>query len=347
MKFKRILSAVLAAVLAVVLCFGGYLLYRFNCDKSNAVSSYEEVYSQPQAVLDVDESGVFTILKINDTHFFNGTSDSDLQTLSELEIILSNAEYGLIIVDGDLVEGFNLSTSYDKFGAISKFAALIEKYNTPWTFAPGNNDGEIDGNNESLIAYMLQYNHFICGNSKDIDGAVQFFIDLAYDNEIVHSIAVMDSGMRNPKAIGSYEHIKENQINWLLNGINERKVKTSVFFHMPTPAFQSAYDNGEPYGGFTMYNAYSYNDIPKNELFDNMTADNEYISLISCAHQHSNNMCSFYNGRYYQLSSVSGYSASHQDFIIPSYTLTAINVLEDDTKSMYTFNQVTENDWRE
>ena len=74
---------------------------------------------------------------------------------------------------------------------------------------------------------------------------------------------------------------------------------------MPTTAFQTAYDNGEAYEGFDMYNTYPYDEIKNDDVFDNVIKDNEYITLISCGHQHSNNKCSFYNGRYYQLSSVS------------------------------------------
>jgi hypothetical protein len=340
-KIFKIVSIILAIILAFVLCFGGYLLYRFNCDKSNATNSYSDIYSQEQITLDVADDGIFSILKINDTHFFNGTCEDDKKTLDSIKSILDTTPCDLIIIDGDLVEGFNLKASYDKFQAIDLFAQLIESYNIPWTFAPGNNDGEIDGDNEDIIAFMMQYDNFIYGNEEGIDGSMQFFINLNYQDNLVHSIAIMDSGMRKPKAIGSYQPISENQIQWLIDGVNERQVKTSVFFHMETNAFQTAYDNGEAYDGFTMYNTYAYDNIKGDELFDNMTADNEYISLISCAHQHSNNMCSYYNGRYYQLSSAGGYSAGRQDFITPSCTLTTINVNENDTQNMYTFKQIT------
>ena len=77
------------------------------------------------------------------------------------------------------------------------------------------------------------------------------------------------------------------------------------------------------------------------------------LSLLSCSHRHGNNMCSFYNGRYYQFSSVSGYNGRYYQFssvsgynagrpseIIPSCTLTTIDVNAEDTKSMYSFEQI-------
>lgn len=339
-KVWKIIISIAAVVLAAVIAFGGYLGWRLYGSKPKTQNSYQEIYLQDSASLAVDESGIFRVMKINDTHFFNGTCDKDEKTLSDLRAILDNTPCDLIIVNGDLAEGFNLDASFDKYQAIRLFAELIEEYNIPWTFAPGNNDGEIDGENEDVIAFMMQYDHFLFGNEEDIDGAMQFFIDLKQGETTVHTIAVMDSLARKPKATGRYDYIKESQVNWLIKGVNSRQVSASVFFHMPTPDFQKAFDNGEPYSGFAMYNTYPYDGIENNTLFDEMIADNEYISLISCAHQHSNNMCSFYNGRYYQLSSVSGYSAGYDDFIEPSVTLTEINVFAENAKEMYFFEQI-------
>lgn len=340
-KIKKVILSVIALIAAAALLFGGYIIYRFNCNKSDSDFSYDSVFSDHQISLNVNDNGEFRILKINDTHFFNGICDNDVKTLNGIQSVLETTACDLIIVDGDLVEGFNLKSAYNKYQAIDIFADLIEKYNTPWTFAPGNNDGEIDGSNEDVIAHLMQYDNFIYGNSKNISGDMQFFIDLNYQNELVHSVAVMDSGARKPKAIGGYDYIKQSQIDWLLDGINSRNVKTSVFFHMPTVDFQSAYDGGEVYDGFAMYNTYPYDGIEENRLFAESISGNENITLLSAAHQHSNNMCSFYDGRYYQLSSCSGYGAGHHDFITPCCTLTTIDVNDDNTQTMYSFEELT------
>ena len=336
----RVISVILIVALAAAGSFGGYLIYRFNCNKSNAVNSYEAVYDAQQVKLTTDSNGIFKVLKINDTHFFDGVCENDRHTFDDLKVILDKTPCDLIVVAGDLVEGFNLKPTYDKFGAIDSFASLIEEYNTPWTFAPGNNDFEIDGSNEDIIAFMMQYGNFVYGNARDIDGSMQFMIDVYNNDNLVHSIAVMDSGARKPKAIGSYQPITENQADWLNKSVRDRGVNTSVFFHMPTNAFQQAYDNGTAYDGFDMYNTYPYDEIKYDDVFDNVIKDNKYITLISCAHQHSNNMCSFYDGRYYQLSSVSGYSAGRNDYIYPSCTLTAINTLDNNVQTMYSFEQI-------
>ncbi|MGN0526344.1 MAG: metallophosphoesterase family protein [Acutalibacteraceae bacterium] len=336
----KVIAVIVAVVLIVAGTVGGYTLYRLNCNKSNTDNKYEDVYNAEQVKLSTNDDGVFKILKINDTHFFDGVCENDKRTLDGLKTVLDKTPCDLIVVNGDLVDGFNLNTSYDKFGAIDLFATLIEEYKTPWTFAPGNNDGEIDGSNEDVIAFMMQYEHFVYGNSAGNTGSMQFVIDVYNNDELVHAVAIMDSGARSPKAIGAYQPISEEQSIWLNEEINKRAVKTSVFFHMPTTAFQSAYDEGIAYEGFDMYNTFPYDDIKDDAVFDNVTVNNKYISLISCGHQHSNNMCSFYNGRYYQLSSVSGYSAMRNSFIYPSCTLTAINTLDGNSQTMYFFEQI-------
>lgn len=344
MNKKRIIKIVVIVLCIALFCggaFGGYVLYRFNFNAPKDLqNSYEEIYDKEQIAYDVGDDGEFVVLKINDTHFYNGTCENDAKTLSDLKAILDKTPCDFIVVNGDMVDGFNLNTDYDKYGATKLLAELIENHNTPWTFCPGNNDSEIDGENEDLIAFMMQYKNFVCGNEENIGGDMQFFVDLEYNGKLVHSLAFMDSHARTIKAIGKYDYIKESQINWLLGEIGDRQVKTSVFFHMNTPAFKEAYENGEAYDAFPSSCEYALDSITENKLFDEMTADNEYISLISIGHIHSNNMSYFYNDRYYQLSSVSGYNASHPEDLKPSCTLTVIDVTEGNTKDMYHFEKV-------
>jgi len=331
-KFKCIASIISVFLLSLSLIGCSHNTYELK-------NSYDEIYNSKSVSLDITASNEFKILKINDTHFINGTCSKDKKTLDELKTVLNKTPCDLIIVDGDLVEGYSSKLSYNKYQAVSDFAALIERCNVPWTFAPGNNDGQRDGSNQDLIAFMLQYKNFIAGNEKGIDGAMQFFIDLKQNDKLVHSIAVLDSNSLDDK--GEYDYIKENQIDWLLNGINERKVNTSVFFHMPTPAFEEAYKEGSAYNGFPFSDEYSVSDIKKNSLFDEKTEKNEYITLLSTAHVHSDNIAYFYNNRYYQLSSLGGYGAAGSKNTAPSFTLTVINVNEQDIDKMYTFEKIS------
>ncbi len=338
-KKKKIIISAVSVILVIAIAVGVSLGLLNKAKTPDIQNSYDEIYTQENVSFDVSQDGEFSILKINDTHLINGTCKNDVNTLSDLKSILDKTPCDLIIVNGDLVDGYNAKITYNKYKATAAFCELLESYDTPWTFAPGNNDGQQDGSNEDLIAYMMQYPNFICGNEEGIDGSMQFFIDLTQNGSTVHSIAVMDSLSLNNS--GSYDYIKESQINWLLDEIDARKVKTSVFFHMPTPAFKTAYENGVPYENFPFSDEYAVDDIKENQLFDSMTQDNEYITLISTAHVHSDNIAYYYNNRYYQLSSLGGYNAAGSNNTKPSCTLTTINVNETDTQKMYTFEKIS------
>ena len=333
MKLFMQLIAVLS-VFAVCLGFAG-------CKKTENDSphSYDEVYTVGDAALDVNADGAFTILKLNDTHLFNGTNADDLRTLADIRAVLEKTPCDLIVIAGDMVEGKSIKHGYDKYGAAGLLGALLEEFNTPWTFAPGNNDGERGGTKQELIAFMMQYPHFLYGNARDITGTMQFFIDLKKDGETVHAVAIIDSLERNSK--GKYDFMKTDQIAWLVAGANERAVPTSVFFHMPTPAFKAAYENGEAFPGFPFGDEYPVDNIEGNRLFDDMTADCAYITLLSCAHVHSDNMAYLYGGRWYQLSSLGGYGAIGSDNYAPSYTVTVIDTNAVAVRDMYTFSKVS------
>ncbi len=339
-KTKKIVVSVISIVIVVVIGTLGYFAFRFFGNTLESEHIYDEIYSAGQIKVNADENGIYRVLKINDTHFYNGTCENDVKTLNDIKVILDKTPCVFIVADGDIVDGFNLSLDYDKEQALRLFADLVDNYGIMWTFLPGNNDGEIDGENEDIIAYLMNYDNFVYGNQKDIDGDMQFFVDIENNGKLVHSLAFMDSNARTIKAIGKYDHIKESQINWLLDGVSSRKVKTSVFFHMNTPEFKIAFEDGEQYGDFPKECVFSLDSIAENSLFDEKTRDNPYISLLSIGHIHSNNMASFYNNRYYQLSSISGYNAGYTDNVSPTCTLTIIDTTKTDVKEVYHFEKV-------
>ena len=97
-KTKPIVKAIaiiLVIVLVTVGSFGGYLLYRFNCNKSNSTNSYDTVYNAQQVKLSTDNNGVFKVLKINDTHLFDGVCEDYKHTLDDLKVILDKKVFAM------------------------------------------------------------------------------------------------------------------------------------------------------------------------------------------------------------------------------------------------------------
>lgn len=331
---KYISILLLAALLAACL----FALVACKDKEFTSEHSYSEVYARGEVTLEAD-SAAFRILKINDTHLISGSTRKDKKTLAELKTVLDGTQFDMIILDGDIFEGYNAKLSFDKPAAAKIVGDLIDGYGKPWTFAPGNNDGQRGGSNEDIIAFWLGYGHFLAGNTEGINGAMQFFIDINYEGRPAHSIAIMDS--LSLDADDNYDYIKRDQIEALIAGIRERSTLVSIFFHMPTPAFKKAYTEGEPYGNFPFSDEYPVDDIPGNALFDELTCNINNIGLISVGHVHSNNMAYYYNNRYYQLSSLGGYGAVGANKTSPSYTMTTVDLTATDSRAAYVFEKLS------
>lgn len=327
---KKYLSLLLAVIMAFAL---------FGCSaKPEMKNDYQEVYTKTQDsaeffTYDVGDDGVFEILKFNDTHFINGTCDDDKKTLNGIETALKTEKYDLVVVDGDLIEGYNKKISFNKYKALDAFAALMEKYGANWAYVPGNNDGQKDGTNEEIIAYLLQYPHFICANEEKLTGSSQYFIELTKDGKTVHQLAFLDSLSLDENK--KYDYIKEDQIDWLINRIEEKGVYTSVFFHMPTPEFKTAIENGTAYDGYPFSDEYAVDDVKGNSLFDSKTAGCDLISMVSVGHVHSDDVAYFHNSRWYHLSRMSGYGAVGSKNRTPGYSRISINTNEKSAQKLY------------
>lgn len=334
-KFKKYISLLLLAAL-IAACF--FVLAACNDKEFVLEHSYSEVYARGDATVEASSSA-YRILKINDTHLISDSTRKDKKTLDELKTVLDRTEFDLIILDGDIFEGYSAKLSFDKPAAAKAVGDLIDGYGKPWTFAPGNNDGQRGGSNEVVIAYWLGYENFLAGNKEGINGAMQFFIDIKYEGRLKHSVAIMDS--LSLDADDEYDYIKRDQIEALIAGIAERETLVSIFFHMPTPAFKTAYTEGEAYLNFPFSDEYPVDDIPANALFDEMTAGIKNIGLISVGHVHSDNIAYYYNNRYYQLSSLGGYGAVGSNKTSPSYTLTTVDLTATDSRAAYVFEKLS------
>lgn len=297
---------------------------------------YEKSYETPSVKIETNSEN-FKVLKISDTHLINGKTKSDIKTLENIKSVLGKNKYDLIILNGDLVEGFNMNFSYNKYKAIDSFAAIVEEYEIIWTFVPGNNDREMQGDNKKMISYLMQFEHFIIGNSVAVDGDVNFVINIERDSEIAHTIILLDSHSRRFPVIGDYDYIKESKIDFVRKIAENHETYISIFFHMPTEMFEKAFYEGTLLSNFPQSAPYPFHQVKNSGLFDEGIATYSNISLISSSHIHSNNMLSFYNGRYYELNSASGFGAERNDNIKPTVTEININLSVSAIENLYDF----------
>lgn len=337
-KRRHIILGITASLLVLCIFFIAAVLVKVNYIPIKIENIYDRVYESPSISIQADNEE-FKILKISDTHLINGKTKNDLKTLEKIEVSLSNNKFDLVILNGDIVDGFNLNFSFNKYSAIDSLATILEKYSVSWTFVPGNNDGEMQGDNKKMIAYLMQYEHFIVGNTREVDGDVNFVIDIESNGVVVHSLILLDSHSRKFPVIGTYDHIKQSQIDYVKKISESRSAFVSIFFHMPTARFEKAYNDGILIADYNQNVSKPLGHIKNSELFDNGIADCSNITLISCSHIHSNKMLAFYDNRYYELNSASGYGADRNKNIKTVVTEIAINLLSTSVEEAYSFNQ--------
>lgn len=191
-KIRQIVLYVLACLLVMSIVFVIVVCVKINYIPIKLDNIYDNVYAAPSVSIETNNEN-FKVLKISDTHLINGKTKNDLKTLEHIKEVLNKNKYDLVILNGDFVDGFNMNFSFNKYTAIDSFAAIVEDHDTIWTFVPGNNDREMQGDNKKMISYLMQFEHFIIGNTIGLDGNVNFVIDVERNGEVAHSIILLDS----------------------------------------------------------------------------------------------------------------------------------------------------------
>lgn len=305
---------------------------------------YEKIYEREIPKLYISEEGDFRVLQLTDLHL--GVNESkDKKTLEGISSILSQKEYNLVVVSGDMLEGFNNSSKFDKLGAINAIARLFEEKKQYWTYVAGNNDGEYCGGNEDIIMALAPYNHCILGDTKGVDGTGNFFIPILNNkNNEVHRIVLVDSRMRNEK--GKLMSIDKTQTDWydkISKETKEKNIFMSLFMHIPFTEYTNAYKVGEKVASY--HNNFSENPVVNNDtrnddLYQIISA-NGNTGIVATGHTHSSDYARFYKEMYWLAVRSCGYYAyanknlnrggaeitihANSQSIRDAYTLTAVD----------------------
>jgi len=295
--------------------------------------------------LPVRDSGNFVILQFTDTHLIS-TKGKDAKTLAAMEEQLLSIDPDLVVITGDMLEGVNKKLVVDKRGALCAVADIFERHGQYWAYVPGNNDCEYLGSSADVAAFLGQtYPHCLLSNAKDVSGATHFIVPVEdAEGETVHALVFMDSLARDPETnYLTYDCMKKNQADWLRFQLQRLKeeaplAKASVFFHMNTPAFTQAKNEGEPYA-----DKYAMLDFPDswtirgNETVDRAIHDAGSVGLVSIGHLHPHgNACAFLDGRYYHVTRASGYQAARR----PGAAVITIHTYDGSPRRLYDFEEV-------
>ena len=337
-------------VLGLAVVAGGVFAYiaakkPFHTGDLTGTAAQFSIIDREIPVLPVRDSGNFVVLQLTDTHLI-GVKGKDLKTFAAIEEQLMSIGPDLVVVTGDMLDGFNSAITVDKRGALEAVAEIFERYGQYWAYVPGNNDCEYLGSSADVAAYLGQnYPHCLLSNAEDITGATQYVIPIVdADGLVVHALVFLDSLARDPETnYLTYDCMKKDQADWLLEQLRALQeqaplAKASVFFHMNTPAFTKAKNEGEPYS-----ETYAMLDFPDswsirgNEIVDKAIAAADNVGLVSIGHLHPPaNWCAYLDGTYYQVVRASGYQATSK----PGAAVITIHTYDGNPRRLYDFEEI-------
>lgn len=262
--------------------------------------NFSEVLNRKLPAIQAGDDNKIEILQLTDTHFIGNTKKDEI-TYQAIEKIIKDGNYDLVVITGDMLDGYNNSRHYDKPYSIDKIAALFESLGQYWTFVAGNNDGEYCGNNQAVFSALAKYEHCLVSDSG-VGGVGNFMININdSSDQLAHTLFFMDSRMRDDN--GNMLPIDNTQIDWYRDNallLRELEVKTSLFMHIPFREFADAYNNGEIIN--TYNNHASTLDINVNEdssrLLDAILEIGNN-GLIGTGHTHGSDYLRFYQNMYW------------------------------------------------
>lgn len=288
-----------------------------------------------------DEDGKVDVLMLTDLHLLNGKSKKDVKTLNAISNLLDNNSFDLVVITGDLFEGYNKKSAFDKPNAIKAISQLFEDKNQFWAFVSGNNDGEYCGSTLDVMTAIAKYPHALVADS-DVGGVGNYTINITYNKKVAHTLIFMDSRMRDDK--NTFISISSEQCEWysnIANNSNQNGIFTSLFMHIPFNEFLEAYKNGSNFGDYN-------NHSTAKQIFagqDNSLLLNEHIlpikntKLIATGHTHGEDYAKLYKDICFLQVRAGGYNAWN-DNLPNGGAIITINTNGKDTNSLYTIKNI-------
>lgn len=207
MKKNRVKIFLIGAVLIII------SIVCIACTQPVALvkGNFELVASKVLPDLEVDENGQFDILTITDIHLL-GYGNNDKKTINAVDKIIKSNIYELVVITGDMIEGFNKKSKFDKAAAIESIARVFEENEQYWSFVAGNNDGEFCGDKNAIFSALAVYKFCLVADAQ-VGGVGNFTINIVgKEKQRLHTLVFIDSGMRDEN--GELVAMTKEQIAW-------------------------------------------------------------------------------------------------------------------------------------
>lgn len=198
----------------------------------------------------------YKILQLTDLHLGFGmfSRKKDRLALASVTELIRRTGPDLIVLTGDSVfPFFPKSGTMNNRKQAEKLLAFLDGFQIPYTLVFGNHDCEMGStcNKEQLAEIFTtgKYAVFTKGRyehspQNPITGVGNFVVDLTDDQgKLLLPLILLDSNMYGDGWFFSgFDCIHEDQTDWCMEKLNERKVPAMAFFHMPPAEFKEAYE---------------------------------------------------------------------------------------------------------
>lgn len=202
---------------------------------------------QPQDyILEMNYKSDFRILQLTDIHL-SDKDDKETQ-FKFMDLLYQDANNpDLVVVTGDLFTFAGKDTA-------KSLLKYLDGKKVPWTVCFGNHDEQcyfsVDWLTETLSKYG-SYCMFKDLQDDDVNGNCNFVINLKDGGKVHDQLFIMDSNRYNFNfsQLG-YDCFKQDQIDWYERMVkdaeakNEGKVNSLIFYHIPLPEINAAWEEG-------------------------------------------------------------------------------------------------------
>ncbi len=263
-KKSKIVIIVIACVLVVAIGLGCYFMFgplpmRVDWSKVHEVENNVVLLTagengKPAELIKYKEDGTvdetpWKVLQFTDLHFGDKMNENEV-TLNKMLDAIYAEKPDYVVMTGDII------TSIRGKSRAKQLCEIFEKLGIYWTYVLGNHEGDqiFALKRKTLIDICASYPHCVldAGVKRTKDGTEVWGYGncvvnlLGKGNKVVQSMIFMDSGdaitdadaKRVGVEKGTYDFLKENQMQWYEEQINAAvslnpNVKTMLFIHIP------------------------------------------------------------------------------------------------------------------
>lgn len=259
-KVYNLLAILFVLVLIYITMIVGvyFLKWYIEDTKSVDVNEHKIVFEDNMYKIYKDEND-FKILQLSDLHIGGSfiTYKKDLKALESIKNLVTYTNPDLIIVTGDLIYPTPIQSFYlNNQTALFQLIAFFNNLNVPWTFVYGNHETEDYAlrNADELYAKVIsandnmaqKYNKLLYYNyDNNISGRSNMIFEIINsDNTINQVLYLIDSGDYYSNVLNDYDYIRDDQVEWYKETLEEIGVNNSsmIFFHMPLVETKEAID---------------------------------------------------------------------------------------------------------